>query len=292
MASHVDMAGHVCVVTGATAGIGLATARALAQRGATVILVARNPQKGQRTIKRIRQATGNPDVDFIQADLSSLAEVRAVAETIKRSYDRLDVLVNNVGSFFAQRRLSADGFEMTLALNYLGVYLLSRRLLDALKASAPARIVNVASDVHRQGRIHFENLGLEGTYGLMKAYAQSKLALVLFTYELARRLERADEPRVTVNAVHPGLVATDIWKGDGWWSPLADLLDPLFKLLVRSPEKGAETVVYLAASPEVAGVSGKYFFDRGPVRSSPASYDGETARRLWAVSAELVGLEA
>jgi NAD(P)-dependent dehydrogenase (short-subunit alcohol dehydrogenase family) len=286
------MTDQLCVVTGATAGIGLATTRALAQRGATVVLVARNPQKGERTIARLRQATGNPDVDFIQADLSSLAEVRDVVASLKRSYDRLDVLVNNVGSFFAQRRLSADGFEMTLALNYLGVYLLTRRLLDALKASAPARIVNVASDVHRQGRIHFENLGLAGAYGLMKAYAQSKLALVLFTYELARRLERADEPRVTVNAVHPGLVATDIWKGDGWWSPLADLLDPLFKLLVRSPEKGAETVVYLAASPEVAGVSGKYFFDQEPVRSSPASYDEETARRLWAVSAELVGLDA
>ena len=238
-----SMAGKVCLVTGATAGIGLATARSLARQGATVVGVGRNPQKCEKVAAGIRTETGNPAVEFLQADLSAQAEVRRLARAVVDAYPRLDVLVNNVGAFFMSRRLSADGFEMTWAVNYLGVCLLTELLLDTLQASAPSRIVNVSSDMHRSARLNFDDLQGERKYSGMKAYGQSKLALVMYTYDLARRLAGTG---VTVNALHPGFVASSMYDSSGG---VVKLLAPLIKLMAVSPEAGAETSVYLATSP-------------------------------------------
>ena len=279
-----DIRRKICMVTGATAGIGLVTAQTLAQQGATVIVVGRNPEKGAATVARIQQETGNSSVEFMQADLSVQAQIRRLAQEFKNRYPRLDVLVNNAGGFFMKRQLSADGIEMTFALNHLSVFLLTNLLLDTLRASAPARIVNVSSDAHRNARINLEDLQWQQKYRGIGAYGQSKLAVVLFTYELARRLEGTE---VTVNALHPGFVATNIGKNNGW---LVRLFAPLMKLMALSPEEGAQTSIYLASSPEVAGVTGNYFDKKEPVRSAPASYDEAAAQRLWEISVEMTGL--
>jgi len=282
MESH--MKDKICMVTGATSGIGLATAQALAQQGATVIVVGRNPEKATTTVARIRQETGNPLVKFMLADLSVQAEIRRLAREFQSRYSRLDVLVNNAGGFFLKRQLSADGIEMTLALNYLNFFLLTHLLLDTLKASAPARIVNVSSAVHKNARIDFENLQRERKYSGIGAYGQSKLAVVLFTYELARRLEGT---QVTVNALHPGLVATNIAANNGW---LFKLFTPLGRFIALSPKEGAQTSIYLASSPEVAGVTGKYFDKNKAAPLAATSYDQAIAQRLWEISIEMTGL--
>lgn len=279
------MTGKVCLVTGGTGGIGLATTRGLAGSGATVFTVGRDPGRGRAAAAGMRAATGNPAVEFIQADLSSLAEIRRAAEAIKAATPRLDVLVNNVGGFFLGRRRTVEGFEATYGLNYLGVFLLTNLLFERLRKSAPARIVNVASDSHRGARISGDNLQLERGAGGMRAYGQSKMAMVLFTYEAARRMK---DTGVTINAMHPGFVATNIQKGAG---RLAALAGPFIRLIARTPEQGADTVVYLAGSPDVEGASGKYFSDRRAVASDPLSYDERLAAQLWARTAQLVGLE-
>jgi NAD(P)-dependent dehydrogenase (short-subunit alcohol dehydrogenase family) len=279
-----QMKGKTCMVTGATSGIGLVTAQALAQQGATVIVVGRNPGKGVDTVASIRQETGNPEVEFMLADLSVQAPVRTLAREFTARHARLDVLVNNAGAFFFKRQLSADGIEMTFALNYVSVFLLTHLLLEALQASDSARIVNVSSDAHRSARMHFEDLKGQRRYTGFGAYSQAKLAVVLFTYELARRLQGA---HVTVNALHPGFVATNLYATSGG---VMKLLAPLFARIALSPEEGAQTSIYLAASPEVMGVSGAYFARKQAVRSSPASYDQAVAQRLWTISAELTGL--
>lgn len=277
------MSGKICLVTGATAGIGLVTARELARQGATVLLVGRNAHKGADTVKQIREQTSNPELDFLQADLSVQQDIRRLALQVQQQ-QRLDVLVNNAGALFLQRQESADGIEMTFALNHLNYFLLTSLLLDLLKASAPARIVNVSSAAHEGASINFDDLEGKHRYQGGKAYGQSKLANLLFTYELARRLEGTG---VTVNALHPGLVASNFGMNNGW---LAQLFKPLVKLVGKSPERGAQTSIYLASSPEVAGVSGKYFVDKQETRSAPASYDVEAARRLWQVSEEMTEL--
>jgi NAD(P)-dependent dehydrogenase (short-subunit alcohol dehydrogenase family) len=278
------MRDKICLVTGATSGVGLVTAQALAQQGAMVLLVARNPDRGAATVKRIVQETGNPNVDVVLADLSSQSQIRQLAAAVQRRCAHLDVLVNNAGALFTQRRLSADGIEMTLALNHLGYFLLTNLLLDRLKASASARIVNVASNAHMGGRINFADLQGQHRYGGWRAYAQSKLANLLFTYELARRL---DHTEVTANAVHPGFVATGFGRNNrgafAWLIRLA-------QFAALSPEQGAQTLIYLASSPEVQGVTGKYFVKKRAVTSSKASYDYSVARRLWDVSADFTGL--
>jgi retinol dehydrogenase 12 len=275
------MNGKTCIVTGATHGIGLVTALELARMGAAVVLVSRDPGLCEATAARIRQETGNQAVEYIPADLSSQAQIHRLAEAFLASHSRLDVLVNNAGAFFLRRMLSADGIEMTFALDHLNYFLLTHLLLDVLKASAPARIVNVASDSHRGARIDFDDLQAERKYSGFKAYGQAKLANVLFTYELARRLEGSG---VTANALHPGFVATNIGRNNG---PLARLAMTLAHLKAISPEEGARTGLYLAASPEVEGVSGKYYTRGKPVPSDPASYDQETAQRLWKISSEM-----
>ncbi len=272
------MQDRIYMVTGATSGIGAVTALALAATGGTVVGVGRNPAKCAGAAARITQATGNPRVEFLVADLSLQAQIRTLAETFKRKYDRLDVLVNNAGGFFMQRRETAEGIEMTWALNHLNYFLLTELLEDVLVAGAPARVVSVSSDAHRGARIHFDDVELHHGYRSFGAYGQSKLANLLFTYELARRL---DGKGVTANALHPGFVASGFGHGNG---RVFDMLYGVIARFGKSPEEGAQTSIYLATSPEVEGVTGQYFVDRRPARSSPASYDEQSARRLWELS--------
>jgi NAD(P)-dependent dehydrogenase (short-subunit alcohol dehydrogenase family) len=278
------MEGKVCLVTGATSGIGYETARGLAAAGARVVLAGRDLAKGARVRQQISESSGNPHVDYLNADLSSQEQVRRLASDFKDRYDRLDVLVNNAGAAFLRRKLSADGIERTFALNHLSYFLLTCLLLEVIEASAPARIVNISSASHLNARIEFDDLGLERGYWVMRAYGQSKLGNLLFTFELASRLEGTN---VTSNAMHPGWVRTNIGRDNGL--PVR-LLMQLLQMGARSAAEGARTILYLAASPEVEGVSGKYFIDERPVRSSAASHDRDSARRLWAISAQMTGL--
>jgi retinol dehydrogenase-12 len=280
--SRDNMAGKVCLVTGATAGIGKVTASALASQGADLIITGRNQQKTEDTVQEIRTETGNGSVQYLLADFSDLQQVRQLGESFKERYSRLDVLVNNAGAFFNSRVETSYGVEMTFLINHLALFLLTNQLLEIIKDSAPARIVNVSSEGHRQDKMDFEDLGFKQGYFGMRAYGRSKLANILFTYELARRLENT---RVTVNALHPGHVATDIWKTS--FPLIGPALKWIIGLIALSPEQGAENSIYLAASPEVEGVTGKYFVKREPAQSSPISYDENVAKKLWEVSESL-----
>jgi NAD(P)-dependent dehydrogenase (short-subunit alcohol dehydrogenase family) len=284
---NTSMTGRTALVTGGTHGIGLATAQALASSGAPVTLVGRNADKTGRVVEALRRDSGNDRVEGLVADLSSQAEVRRLATEFAAAHDRLDVLVNNVGGFWATRHLTADGLERTFALNHLAPFLLTHLLRPLLESSAPARVVTVSSGAQALGRIDFDDLQGERSYSGQRAYNQSKLANVLFTYELARRLEGTG---VTANALHPGVVRTGFGREDPSF-PYRALL-PLVRPFLLSPERGAQTSVYLASSPEVEGVSGKYFVKKQERRSSRASYDTQVARRLWDVSAELTGVDA
>lgn len=284
MKSQVNLEGNVVLVTGATAGIGLETARALAQMGATVVGVGRSAERCAAAEAELRREAGAARVTYLRADLAARAEVRGLADEFWRRHRRLDVLVNNAGAYYARRQVSADGIELTWALNHLSYFLLTLGLLDILKASAPARIVNVSSGAHFGGRIHFDDLEGRRRYDGFAAYSQSKLANVLFTYELARRLAGAG---VTVNALHPGFVATRFGHDNG--GLMAAGMRLLQRLLARTPAQGAATSIYLASSPEVTGVTGKYFADEKEQASSPESYDAAAARRLWEVSEEMTG---
>ncbi|HET7659590.1 MAG TPA: SDR family oxidoreductase [Oryzihumus sp.] len=281
-----SMTGRTVLVTGGTHGIGLATARALASAGAAVTIVGRNAGKTAQVVQTLRRDSGSDQVDGMVADLSSQAEVRRAATELAAAHDRLDVLVNNVGGFWATRHVTADGLERTFALNHLAPFLLTHLLRPMLEVSAPARVVTVSSGAQAMGRIDFEDLQGERSYSGQRAYSQSKLANVLFTYELARRLEGTG---VTANTLHPGVVRTGFGQEDS--STLFRVMLPVVRPFMLSPERGAQTSVYLASSPEVEGVSGRYFVRNRARRSSPASYDAEVARRLWAVSAELTGLD-
>ena len=279
-----NMNGKICLVTGGTNGIGKATAQALAQMGATVVIVGRNAQKTSHVVEEIRAASGNKNVDSLLADLSSPQEVRGLADEFKSKYSRLHVLLNNAGGFFMKRQLSVDGIEMTFALNHLASFLLTDLLLDTIKASAPARIINVSSNAHASGKIEFDNLQGEREYG-PRAYDNSKLANILFAVELARRLEGTG---VTVNALHPGFVATGFAKNNG--KAIAAIVSLIAPLVARSPAKGAATSIYLASSPNVEGVTGKYFFDSRVIPAAPQATDMVVARKLWDVSSEMVHL--
>lgn len=275
------------VVTGATDGVGKEAATRIAEAGATLLLVGRNPDKGRAVVERMRRQTGNQAISFLCADLARLGEVRRAAAEIRDRCGRLDVLLNNVGAIFMRRRESADGIEMTWALNHLGYFLLTHELLDLVKASAPARIVNVASAAHRGGAIDFDDLEGRRAYSGRRAYAQSKLANILFTYELARRLEGSG---VTANALHPGFVRTRFGSGNGL--PVRVIIAAMMRLSGISVAEGGKTSVYLATSPEVADASGGYYERSAPAHSSAASRDEAVARRLWQVSAERVGVPA
>lgn len=270
------MTGKICIVTGANSGIGKATAFGLAQQGAHVVMVCRNEAKGLAAKADIEAQTGNTTIDLLLADLASQKAIRRLAETILERYERIDVLVNNAGVYLGSRSVTEDGYEATFAINHLAYFLLTHLLLDRLKASAPSRIINVSSEAHQSGKMHFDDLDLASGFNGIKAYAQSKLCNVLFTYSLAKRLEGTG---VTVNALHPGVVGTNIGNGSliGWFFKL-------FGPLLLSPTKGAGTSLYLATSPDVEGVMGKYFIKKKAQQSSALSYDEEVAERLWAIS--------
>ena len=277
-----DLSGKIALVTGATAGIGLITAEALARMGATLVIVSRNEQKCQDVVAQIQANTGNTRVEYIAGDLSAMAQVRNVATEFLRRYDRLHILVNNAGAFINDRQVSVDGFEMTFALNHLNYFYLTQLLLDTLIASAPARIVNVSSDAHRGGKINFDDLMSEKSYSGFGVYSMTKLANVLFTNELAQRLE---DSGVTANSLHPGFVATNFGKNNGG---IVGFFMPVVQLFALSPEKGAETSIHLAASPDIEGVTGKYFSKKIPVQPAKAALDVATQRRLWEASETLI----
>jgi NAD(P)-dependent dehydrogenase (short-subunit alcohol dehydrogenase family) len=279
------MKGKVCLITGATSGIGQVTAFELARQGARVIVVGRSVERCASTLHEIRAATGATEVESLVADLSSLEEVRRLAREVLNRAPRLDVLVNNAGAMYWKRTESVDGIEMTLALNHLSYFMLSNLLLPLLKASAPARVVSVASDAHKGTAVNFDDIEAKARYSGWQAYKQSKLANILFTYELARRIAGTG---VTANTLHPGFVRTRFLqvfdeRRAGWF------IKKLADLVAISPERGARTSIYLGSSPEVEGVSGRYFVKEHPTESSPQSRDQAAAERLWKLSAQMTG---
>lgn len=283
------MNGKVVIVTGATNGIGEITAIELARKGAEVVVISRSKSKLENTISKIKAETGNQNVSYIQADLSSLTDIRRAAEEFLETHTRLDVLVNNAGAFFNDRKESVDGNEMTFALNHLNYFLLTNLLLDTIKETAQetgdARIINVSSGAHTGGKVNFNDIQATNNYSGFGRYSESKLMNILFTYELARRL---DTTNVTVNTLHPGFVNTGFGMNNGGW--LAKGLGLIQSLVAISPEKGASTQIYLASSPEVKGITGKYWVDSKQKSSSSASHDVASQERLWQISEELVGM--
>jgi NAD(P)-dependent dehydrogenase (short-subunit alcohol dehydrogenase family) len=276
------MIGKICIVTGANAGIGKATALGLAQRGATVVMVCRSRERGAAAKGEIMEKTGNQSVDMLLADLSSQAAIRHLAADFQQRYSSLHVLINNAGIIPQTRTVTEDGLEMQLAVNHLAYFLLTNLLLDLLKASAPARIMNVSSGVHAGATIDFDDLQSERAYRPSTVYGRTKLMNVLFTYELARRLQGT---AVTANCLHPGVIATKLNRDYMGGASLSG-----YKASDASLAEGAKTSLYLATAPEVAGVSGQYFSHQRPASSSAVSHDEALSRRLWAVSAKLVGL--
>lgn len=275
------------LITGATNGIGKTAALDLAKMGAEVIIVGRNEQKTRRVLDELKTASGSDRLDMLIADLSSIEQIRRAAAEFRGRYERLDVLLNNAGAIFPKYRESADGLEMTFALNHISYFLLTHLLLDNLKQTAQrqgeARIINVSSSAHRGAQ--FNGPDEANAYSSTRSYGKSKLANVLFTYDLARRLEGTG---ITVNAVHPGLVDTGF--GSEFKGFLGWLIRALQMTVARSPEKGAETLVYLASSPEVRGVGAKYWKDKKQVESSKASFDAAQQRRLWELSETVTGM--
>jgi NAD(P)-dependent dehydrogenase (short-subunit alcohol dehydrogenase family) len=282
-----SMVGKTVLITGGTSGIGRATAIGLAALGARVAITGRDLPRAEAAAVDIRDATGNPAVDAFAADLSSQAEVRRLAAAVLDACPRLDVLVNNVGGSWATRHVTADGLERTFAVNHLAAFLLTDLLLDRLRASTPARVITVSSAAQSSGTIDFDDLQGERAYSERTAYPQSKLASLLFTYELARRLEGTG---VTANVLHPGVVNTAFGAEDP--GVIFKLLVPFMRPFMKTPARGAATSIFLASSPEVEGVSGQYFANSSPRTSSKASYDRAAATRLWDVSAALCGLAA
>lgn len=280
------MKGKICMVTGATSGIGKATAQALAEMGATVLITGRDERKTKIVVDEIIANSGNKSVDCMLADFSSQEQVRNLAEMFEKHYDRLNVLVNNAGAIFYTRDETIDGIERTFATNHLAPFLLTLKLLNIIKQSAPARIVNVSSVGHRNASLDFTDLQNKRKFNGLDVYRQSKLANVLFTYELARRLKGTG---VTVNAVDPGMVKTNI--GVSNKELIAIFQRIIHRSLAVPVEKGAQTSIFAASSQDIAGVTGAYFADCKAVHSSDKSYDEETAKRLWRISEELTEFE-
>jgi retinol dehydrogenase-12 len=276
------MAGKLVLITGGTDGIGEVAARELARKSAKVVIVGRNPQKTAAVAEQIKAQSGNPAVEYLLGDLSLKSEVRRVADEFKQRFDRLDVLLNNAGGFFSQRLVTSERLEYTFALNHLNYFLLTKSLLEVLQATGKARVVNVSSGAHVAAHLNFDDLQNERKYSGWDVYSKSKLMNIYFTYEMARQVNHG----LTVNALHPGFVATNFGLNNrglmGWGVKLSQ------KLFARTPEQGAQTSIYLASSPEVEGVTGKYFANCRPIQSSPISYELEPARRLWDISEELI----
>jgi retinol dehydrogenase-12 len=279
MATSMD--GKLVLITGGTAGIGKQSAIALLQMGAQVVIVGRNPEKTKAVVEELKTRTGSAKVDSLLADLSSLGEIRALAAEFKARFPRLDVLLNNAGGMNPARSTTVDGYERTMATNHLGYFLLANELLPLLEKSGPARIVNVASDAHKGGRLDFDDLMAEKSYFHFRQYSRSKAANILFTRELARRLAGKN---VTVNCLHPGFVASDFLSKGGFWG----FIKPIAYLFAINEVDGAKTSVYLASSPEVEGVTGKYFVKCKATRPTAFCEDDEAAKRLWELSEKLV----
>lgn len=279
------MKGKVVLITGATDGIGREAAKELAMQGAKVVVVGRNRSRAEETVKQLDAHSHDHGADYLLADLAKISEVKRLAGEFLSKYSRLDVLINNAGAGFLKRTVTDEGIESTFALNHLAYFTLTNLLLDRIKAFFPSRIINVSSGAHLSGRISFDDIGLERRYFVLKAYRQSKLANVMFTYELARRLQGSG---VTVNCLHPGLVKTGIFKKVWVVGPL---VDAYIRRRAISVAQGAETIIYLASSPEVEGVTGKYFYKCKARDSSPLSYDLEGQKRLWDLSASMAGLD-
>ena len=282
-----DLSGKTVLITGASSGLGLESAVVIAAMGAEVVMVARDRAKGEAALADVKKRSGSSKLSLLLGDFSTQASIRALADAYRAAHARLDILINNAGGVSKDRRLTADGIEQTFAVNHLGYFLLTDLLLDLVVASAPARIVNVASVGHRRGTLDFDDLGFaRGGYSIMGAYGRSKLANVLFTRELARRLAGKN---VTVTCLHPGAVATNIWSGaPAFARPILALAKWLF---MDTPAEGGARVVYLATSPEVAGKTGGYYEKNVEVAPSKLAQDDEVARRLWTESARLTGLK-
>lgn len=273
------MQGKVCLITGANSGIGKATALGLANMGATVVLVCRDKQRGEAAQAEIKAQSGNESVDLLLADLASQASIRQLAAEVKARYPQVHVLINNAGVMPSHRTSTADGLEANFAINHLGPFLLTNLLLDVLKTSAPSRIVFVASQV--VSPLDFEDLQSEKHFGMNSTYGKSKLCNILVTQELAKRLEGTG---VTVNCLHPGVVATNL--PHDW----PTLLRVVYPFIGMSPAKGAQTSIYLASSPEVDGITGKYFKKQRPVPAPNLAQDEASTKRLWEVSEEMTQL--
>ena len=278
-----SMKDKICIVTGANSGIGKATALGLAKMNATVVMLCRNKETGEIAQKEIINESGNTNVDLLLCDLSSQEQIRRFVDEFKQKYQNLHVLINNAGVMASKRKLSVDGFEMNFAVNHLGPFLLTNLLLDVLKTSTPSRIVNVSSAAHRMAKIDFDDLQSENKkHRLFRVYGVSKLAFMLFSYELSRKL---DGTGVTVNTVHPGMVNTNLGR------EMSRFSRGFGKLVFQRPEKGAVTSIYLASSPEVEGITGKYYIKKEQQESSKESYNEDDAKRLWEISAQLTKLQ-
>jgi NAD(P)-dependent dehydrogenase (short-subunit alcohol dehydrogenase family) len=292
------MQGKTAVITGATNGIGKITALELARKGARVIVVGRNPARVSSTINEIKTATGQDHVSGEVADLTLMADVRDLARRIEANYPRIDVLINNAGALFPRRQTTAEGLEMTFALNHMSYFLLTNLLLDTMITSAPARIINVSSDLHTANAVDLDNLQAEGFYNPVGHYGRTKGMNILFTRELARRLaiRGIGAEQVTVNALHPGMVDSGFFQGKrGLTASMIMRGITLFGRLsgrMVSPEQGAQTSLYLASSPEVVGVTGRYFANCREARASAACQDDDAARRLWEISERMADLSS
>ena len=277
----------ICLITGATSGIGKAASIELAKLGYDLILIGRNEEKGFKIAEKI-SGTNNVKAEFFACDISSLNEVKKVAEAIKLKYKKIDVLINNTGSRFDTYQKSADGIELTFATNHLGHFLLTYLLFDNLRKSESARIINVSSSAHSGKKIEIENLVDPKFYNKSNVYGSSKLVNILFTYELSRRL---NELKITVNALNPGGVASNFAKNNGFFPWLKHVAYHLIKRELITPKQGCQTIIYLASSPEVEGVTGKYFYLNKEIKSSSESYNEETAKKLWKLSEDLSGIK-
>jgi NAD(P)-dependent dehydrogenase (short-subunit alcohol dehydrogenase family) len=270
-----EMEGKICIITGSNSGIGKETTMGLAKIGATIVMVVRNQQRGEKVKAEIAEKTGNKSIDVMLCDLSSMDSIVHFAESFRRKYNRLDVLINNAGAVLNKREITAEGFERNLAVNYLGPFLLTHKLLDVLRVSAPSRIINVSSGLHGSDSLDLTDLQSERNYNGMRAYGNAKLMLIMFTYELAKRLEGTG---VTVNALMPGFVATNLGKNSG--SFRSSLLFRMVRPMQSSAKKGAETSIYLASSPDVANTTGRIFRKKLEVSSSPSSYDVKLRKQV------------
>ncbi|MFX0075796.1 MAG: SDR family oxidoreductase [Candidatus Hermodarchaeota archaeon] len=278
---NIDLSNRTCIITGANSGIGKATTFALARMGASIVMLCRDKQKGENALKEIKDNTGNQSIELMIADLLDHDSIRLFAQNYKSTHDKLHILINNAGIMKKERETNNLGHETTFATNHLGHFLLTNLLLEMLQSSAPARIINVSSGSHKRGKLDFSNLMLEQKYGRFKAYNNSKLANIMFTYELARRLESSG---VTVNVVHPGAARTNFGRE---FSERTRKFLKLFKRFTITAEEGAKSSIFLASSPKVENVTGKYWFKCKQVKSSKYSYNTRIQKRLWDVSKDL-----